>query len=477
MTVALDGPRIESMKAAHLDAEFALLGAVLFDGEIIPRLDAKVSGAHFAEAFHGRLWEAMVERARKGQLVEPLSLRDRFAQDPAFIDLGGMSYLADMLDQAVPVNAGHFAQMVVDQAQRRELVDLGKTLSTEAASGTQSATDLIAKVEGFTAELARQSAAPAGEPVGLGALDMLEAAYAGGFAGISTGLECLDRITGGLQPDHVWIVGGRTSMGKSVKLPVLGRNIAAQGFGVLKFSLEMPKREVQARLIADIAYERGRTAYGDDPGNIKFGDVLRGRGERGQRDRAREAARQMASLPLVVSDRGGLTLDDIIGQSLRQMRAWEKAGVRPGAVLIDHLGLVRPSTGRDSKAAEVADTVDRLKEAAKRIGAPIIAAAQINRACENRNDKRPTMADLNWSGSIEQIADLVMLLYRDAYYLERSPKEEDQREAVFKEHELEIIVPKNRSGPTCTLHAFIDVACNAIRDKEERFSNEYRGRG
>lgn len=461
---------------AHIDAEHALLGAVLFDNDCLSGVEVTVGGKHFVEPFHGRLWEHMAATIKAGRLVEPIALRDAFSTDPAFADLGGLDFFADLIDRAMPAGVEHYAAMVVDQAQRRDLMDLGKSLTAEASTGAQSAAQIIGRVESFTAELARHGAQPAGMPVGLGALEMLEAAYAGGFQGVSTGLECLDRITGGIQPDHVWIVGGRTSMGKSVMLPCLGRNIAEQGRGVLKFSKEMPRREVQARLIADLAYERGRVGYDTDAGNVKFGDVLRGRGDNAQRDRARAAAKRMASLPFVVIDRGGLTLDEIMAQSLRQMRAWEKAGVEPGAVLIDHLGLIRAASSRDSKAAEVADTIDRLKEAAKRIGAPIIAAAQINRNCESRNDKRPMMADLNWSGSIEQIADLVMLLYRDAYYLERSPDEEAQREAVFKEHELEIIVPKNRSGPTCTLHAFVDIACNAVRDKEERYPAEYRGR-
>jgi replicative DNA helicase len=182
---------------------------------------------------------------------------------------------------------------------------------------------------------------------------------------------------------------------------------------------------------------------------------------------AAAAARKLASLPMSVVDRGGLSLDDIINQSRRQVRAWEKVGVEPGAIVIDHLGLVTSRIKRESKPAEVADTVDRLKAAAKLIGAPIIAAAQVNRGPEGRQDKRPTMGDLNWSGSIEQIADLVCLMYRDAYYLQRSGNEADEHQAFLKKYDLELIVPKNRSGPTCTLHAKIDTASNAIWDSPD----------
>jgi replicative DNA helicase len=278
-----------------------------------------------------------------------------------------------------------------------------------------------------------------------------------------TGVDSLDHVTGGIRPEDVWIVGGRTSMGKSVLACSLARGLAQQGLGVLFFSLEMPLREVQARLISDIAYDAEAQYSG---GNVRYGDILKGRGETHIRERARAAACQLASLPIAVNDQGGLTVSEIRAQTLRQFRAWEKVGVKPGACIIDHIGLVIPERRTDNKAADTADTVNELKPMAKQTGAPVIALCQVNRQTESRNDKRPTPSDLNWSGAIEQAADLICLLYRESYYLERSPDAEDKDRAFAIKHDLELIIGKNRSGPICTVKAFIDVASNAVRSAQ-----------
>lgn len=447
-----------------LESEQAVIGCALAFPERTEATD-RLRVEQFSEPVHGLIWGEILAAKAKGLSTDPALIAQAIA-GPRFAEAGGMGYLVTMMDHAVLWSLEGHIDVVADRAMRRALKHLTSEAGARAGLIDVSASDLLAELEQGAAEIGRQDAASA-TPIGLDALEYLEAARAGRFKGVSVGLECLDRITGGIQQDAVWIVGGRTSMGKSIFQTVVPQAIAEQGRGVLMFSLEMPRREVQARLIASIAYDVNLVPYQNDGGNVEFADLLRGQGTREQRERANKAARMLASLPMSVVDRGGLSLDDIIAQSRRQVRAWEKAGIEPGAIIIDHLGLVTSRTKRDSKAAEVADTVDRLKAAAKLIGAPIIAAAQINRGPEARNDKRPTMGDLNWSGSIEQIADLVCLMYRDAYYLQRSPIEEERDQAFLQKHELELIVPKNRSGPTCTLHAKIDTACNAIWDVPE----------
>lgn len=456
-----------------LQSEQAVIGAALFEPDACAEAFERLRPEHFAEPLHRVMWETMAAGRGQGAACDATLLHARLHGVEAYEALGGLPYLTDLVDKAALwALAGH-VEAVADAAMRRAVIELADAAKVHDGP----ATDALAFLERGAAEIARKAGSGAvGRPVGLTALENLEAAFEGRFRGLPTGLDCLDRITGGLQPDHVWIVAGRASMGKSVAVTVLARGIAQQQRGVLFFSLEMPEREVQARMVADLAYDRELVPYHGDGGNVEFADLIRGRGTVQQRDRAREAAKRLAGLPVIVNDRGGLTMDDIINQSRRQVRAWERAGVRPGAIVIDHLGLLRPAKGRDSKAAEVADTVDRLKEAAKQIGAPIIAAAQVNRGPETRNDHRPTMGDLNWSGSIEQIADMVCLLYRDAYYLSRQPGAEAEAAAIAARHDLEMIVGKNRSGPTCTVRAHIDIACNAIRDEQERYSESYRGR-
>jgi replicative DNA helicase len=451
------------MSDAILAVEQNIIGCALYEPDACSDAFERLRPDHFAEPLHRLLWEEIGKARSQGQPADAVLLNARLKGGLAYEQFGGARYLGDMIDKAAVWSLSGHVEAVVDAAMSRAIVEL--TERVKVAEG--SSLDRLALIEREAAEIARRCGSEAiGRPIGLTALENLEAAWEGRFRGLSTGMACLDRITGGMQPDDVWIIGGRTSMGKSVMLPCLARGVAEHGRGVLMFSLEMSERAVQARMIADIAYDRSIVPYGGDGGNVEFADLINGRGTSQQRDRARNAARKLASLPMIVNDRGGLNLDQIISMSRRQMRAWERKSIEPGVVVIDHIGLVQSSIARDSKAAERADVVDRLKEAARLIGAPIIAAAQVNRGPEGRNDKRPTMGDLNWSGSIEQIADFVGLLYRDAYYLERSPSDEDQALAVGKRNELEIIVPKNRSGPTCTLHAHVEIACSAIRDED-----------
>lgn len=452
------------MSGAIQEIEQNVIGCALFDPDACSDAFERLRPDHFAEPLHRTIWEEVTKARASGVAMDATLLDNRLTGGPAYEAFTGRRYLDDMVDKASLWSLPGHVNAVADSAMRRAISDL----TDQARTREGTANDVLAFIERGAADIARRCGAEAvGSPIGLDALENLEAAWDGQFRGLSTGLDCLDRITGGMQPDDVWIFGGRTSMGKSVILPCIGRGIAEQGRGVLMFSLEMSRRAVQARMAADIAYDRDLVPYGGDGGNVEFADLINGRGTAEQRARARAAARKLASLPMVLNDRGGLNLDQIISMARRQVRAWQRTGVEPGAIIVDHLGLVQSSIARDSKAAERADVVDRLKEAARLIGCPIIAAAQVNRGPESRQDKRPTMGDLNWSGSIEQIADFVGLLYRDSYYLERSPVEEDQAKAVGLRNELEIIVPKNRSGPTCTLKAHVEIACSAIRDEED----------
>lgn len=425
---------------------------------------------HFAEPVHQRVWSVMAGQQRAG-LIDIVAVHGTLKDDPAYTAMGGMPWLADMLDQAPTWALESHVGMVLDRAARRSIVRLCEhTIKVCRDTSTGDPDLILGDIEHAAAEIAREGATkPKAVPVGLTALEMVEAAWRGDFIGASVGLECLDKVTGGIGQDHVWFIGARTSMGKSAFALSLARGIAEQGRGVMAFSLEMPLREVQARLIADIAYSNEVRYDAASGGNVRYSDILRGKGTPQQQARAVHAARALASLPISVTDEGGLTIEDIRVQAQRQMRAWDKAGVPRGAVLIDHIGLVKPHRHSDSKAAETADTVNELKSLAKYLKAPIIALCQVNRNTENRNDKRPTLADLNWSGAIEQIADMICLLYRDAYYLERSSDETDQTEAVRKQYDLDLLIHKNRSGPICTLNAFVDIACNAVRDKDDPY--------
>lgn len=451
-----------------VESEVALIGAAMLDKEQASDAVERIKPDLFSEPTFARIWAFI--QAQPGK-VDPFLVSQAFADDAAVKELGGQTFLMEAYDRANFFSLPAHIDAVVDAATRREVSGLAREYQGLCEKEAGQGEALLADLERGLSEIARRHVSrPQAIPAGIGALEMLEAAYSGEFVGTPVGLDAIDRVTGGIRQDDVWFIGGRTSMGKSVMGLCLARGLAEQGRGVFMFSLEMPMREVQARLIADIAYDRSIPENTYDGGNVRYGDILKGRGTQFQKDRARKAARQLASLPLVVNDRAGHTIEEIRAQALRQVRAWEKAGVEPGAILIDHIGLVRAHTKRgDSKAAETADIVNELKGLAKQVGAPVIALCQVSRNTENRNDKRPTLADLNWSGAIEQIADFVCLLYREAYYLERSNDDDALLQAARARHDLELLIQKNRSGPICNVKSYVDIGCNAIRDIESHY--------
>lgn len=464
------------MSIHALESEQAVIGAALFDPEACDVALERLRPDSFFEPYHAAAWDLIGQARRAGAPADASVVTQRLSAHPAAQGYGP-AYFVDMVEKAALWSLPAHIDAVADRATRRAVLHLAKDVAARAGDTLDGSGDLLlAELERGAADVARHSgSASLAVPAGLDAMEMLEAAWRGENKGVPVGLECLDRVTAGIRQEDVWVIGARTSMGKSVFGLNLVRAIAQQGRGTMVFSLEMPRREVQARLIADLAFER-RRAYPDCPSpNVRYSDMLQGRSIADQRQLAQDGARKLASLPMAVCDAGGLTIDDIRVQAIRQMRAWDRSGVKRGAVLIDHIGLVRPVRSTGNKAADTADTVNELKALAKALECPIICLSQVNRGPEGRQDKRPTAADLNWSGAIEQIADMICLLYREAYYLERSSEQADRDSAAFVENKLELLIQKNRSGPSCNLEAFIDVACNAVRDTEERYADEYRG--
>lgn len=449
---------VPAPEAPHnLEAEQALLGIALYDQTVTQSLEAMRVEA-FYEPLHGRLW---TELTTPGRLADIPILSGKFADDPAFTALGGARYLADLVDKApAAINAPAYVEAILDAHMRRQIGELGRWVIDQTRHQGQGDA-ILGHLERQAADIARTNATGSSAvPAGLTALQLVKEAAAGPIPRTRTGIAVLDRaLNGGLTRDDVMIIAGRPSMGKSVVATSILHGVARQGLGAMMFSLEMPLREVQARLIADAGWQ---DPYNSRP--LRYGDILAGN-IAPVASRAEEAARSLSDLTMLIDDSGGLTIDDIRRRGLRQVRAWERAGIKPGIIVVDHLGLVRPEKRTDSRAADTSAIVDQLKDIAKAWGCPLVALAQINRGPEGRQDKRPTMADINWSGSMEQIADLIAILYREAYYHERDTGPEAERKAMETRHDLEIIIQKNRKGPLGNLKAWVDVSCSAIRER------------
>jgi replicative DNA helicase len=456
---------------ANIEAEQALLGAILFDNSAYERLSDKLGPRHFFEPFHGRLYGALESHIRRGQLADPILLAQQFRSDPAFEELGGMRYLADLVDRAPPAHAaGDYGREVYDLALRRDLIRIGGDIAAAAAAGDpdQTAHDQIEAAEQQLYTLAETGTSSTGfrdfSDSLAGAVQMAAEAYHrdGGLAGISTGLTDLDQKLGGLHPSDLLVLAARPSMGKSALAVNIAFNVARKyawepqpdgsrktvsGGVVAFFQLEMSAEQLAMRLLAEVS-------------GVPSDLIRRGEITAADFGRIRDAAAEIQEAPLYIDDTGGISLAKLVARARRLKRT---SGL--DLIVVDYLQLVTVGEGSrvENRVQEVTQVTQGLKALAKELKVPVIACAQLSRQVENREDKRPQLSDLRESGSIEQDADVVMSIYRESYYLSRTEPKEGTPEHLAWEEEIdkirnvaEIIIGKQRHGPIGTVKLSYD---------------------
>jgi replicative DNA helicase len=460
---------------ANREAEQALIGAVFMDNACLP--DDMRSG-DFVEPFHQRLWAALVETIRAGRLAEPTLMMDRFKSDPAFNEFGGLAYLADMMDKAPPSNtAREYSRAIQDAALRRGLIETAALIRDAAADPDKPAEIHVIDAEKALADLASKGPASsawnrASTVVGDA---VRQAQVRKGQIELPTGLTELDAMTGGLRRGEMQIIAGRPAMGKSSAGLSLARSLASQGKGVAFFSMEMPKVALGLRMACDLAFDPDAHYYSGESENPTYFKADRGQLQPHQWRALEQAEDQMAGWPLLFDTRPGLTTSTMEASARRAIRDWDRQGVAPGAIIVDHLTIAKADNDRKgNKVAEVGDISRGLAEMAKRLDVPVVALCQLSRAVEARTnvDKRPGLSDLRWSGEIEQDARLVMFLYRPEYYCRR-PEDDSDMEAMSEwranldkvRRKLWWLVEKNNNGPTGEVETLCDIACSAIRDR------------
>lgn len=455
----------------NIEAEQALLGTILFDNEAFnrPCVD-RLKPSSFYEPFHGRLFEAITAMIGKGQGAEPIVLMSRFKDDPAFNELGGLPYLADLVDRAPPsVNAPDYARVIHDMALRREVIRITGDLAAGAVEITDDgdAHDLIEDAEQQLFALAETGAAHGGftafSEYLTGALQMASEAYSrdGGLSGLATGLSDLDHKLGGLHKSDLIIIAGRPSMGKTALATNIAFHVARNyaweqqpdgtkktvNGGVVGFlSLEMSGEQLALRLLADVSGVSGDRLRRGDVRADEFG-------------RVRDAAIEIQDAPLHIDATGGISIAKLCARARRLKRVY---GL--DLIVVDYLQLVT-TTGRrsDNRTQEVSEITQRLKALAKELSVPVIALSQLSRQVEQREDKRPQLSDLRESGSIEQDADVVAFVYREEYYISRKEPRDGSPEHLAwltdmeaARGQAEIIIGKQRHGPIGTVRVAFD---------------------
>ena len=455
-------PTVEIAHApANLEAEQALLGILLYDNAAFERLIDALAPTHFFEPFHGRLFGSIQGHVRRGHLAEPILIAEQFQRDPAFEELGGLRYLADLVDRAPPAaNAPDYARVIYDLALRRDLIRIGGEIAASAAAGNPdlSARDQIESAEQQLYTLAESGAASTGfvsfSDSLSGAIEMAAEAFnrEGGLSGLSTGLIDLDQKLGGMHPSDLIIIAARPSMGKTALAANIAFNVAknyayevqpdgsrktVQGGVVAFFSLEMSAEQLAMRLLAEV------TEVPSD--KIRKGEITAS-----EFGRIREGAGEIGDSQLYIDATGGISIGKLAARARRLKRT---AGL--DLIVVDYLQLVTAGEGKvENRVQEVSQITMGLKSLAKELSVPVVALAQLSRQVENREDKRPQLSDLRESGSIEQDADVVMFIYREAYYLAREqPKEGDPKHLEWQEkldpikNVAEVIIGKQRHGP------------------------------
>jgi len=450
---------------ANLEAEQALLGAILVNNEAATRVTDFLTPEHFQEPGHQRIFAAALKLIERGQIANPVTLKYFFEQDEALIEVGGAKYLARLAGAAVSViNAQHYGRAIFDLALRRGLIEIGEAMVNEAyeADVDVEATDQIEVAEQHLFNLAENGQSDRGflsfDEALARAIDNAEAAFHrdGQMTGVSSGLIDLDQKLGGLHPSDLLILAGRPAMGKTSLATNIAFNAAkavrrekqpdgedkiVDGAVVAFFSLEMSAEQLATRLLA----EQSRISSE----KIRRGDI-----SSDEFSRLVSASQEIENAPLFIDDTPALTISALRTRARRLKRMHNL-----GLVVVDYLQLLRGS-GRasDNRVQEISEITQGLKALAKELDIPVLALSQLSRQVESREDKRPLLSDLRESGSIEQDADVVMFVYREEYYHEwKQPEPDTPDHAKWLERAeqihgvAEVIIGKQRHGPTGTV--------------------------
>ncbi|HTU12851.1 MAG TPA: replicative DNA helicase [Allosphingosinicella sp.] len=472
----------------NVEAEAALLGALMIDNRLAEDVQLKLRPEHFYEPLHGRVYEQILRLLDKNMIASPVTLRPLFEQDEEMKELGGPAYLAQMTGSSASIiGARDFAEQIYDLALLRALVGVGRDM-VEQALDTSDEVDPKSQIEQAESALYRVAEEGGGESsvksfaqAAVLAVKMAEKALnsGGGLSGITTGLESVNAKTGGLHHSDLLILAGRPGMGKSSLATNIGFSAAERylqdmedgiepeksaGAAVAFFSLEMSADQLATRILAEQSRISSET--------LRMGKIT----QEEFRSLARASAK-LQNVPFYIDDTPGLT---IAALRTRARRLKRQKGI--GLIIIDYLQLLTGSGkgGNDNRVQEISEISRGLKTLAKELNVPVMALSQLSRAVEQRENKRPQLADLRESGSIEQDADIVMFIYREEYYLAfQKPTEATEgddakdvvafqawQESMAKKYgHAELIVAKQRHGATGTVDLHFEARFTRFSDR------------
>lgn len=473
-----------------IEAEQAVISAIIANNKTLEKVEEFLCPEHFSDPFYGKVFKTAKELISRGRLADPIMLKAALAADlgDQSDDLDGTLNRMAVLGLSI-VNIADYGRIIFDRYLRRELINLGQEVVADAVriDMENPALEQIETVEKKLYDLGATGEIDGGPKELAGSfaevLSSIERARKSpdGISGVATGLTDLDRMMGGFHDSDLIVLAGRPAMGKTALATCIAVNIAREFHkenmkpgvkekkAVAFFSLEMSAPQLSARILSS---EAGVNSHKMRTGQIDVSDF----------EILRTAGNNLKSLPFYIDDTAGLTINSIRTRARRFKRSSDKG---LGLIVLDYLQLVG-GTGKysENRVLELSEITRQLKIMAKDLNVPILALSQLSRKVEDREDKVPQLADLRESGSIEQDADIVMFVYREEYYLEKkkiiqNDKEFDakflerqakhERSKVEAENKADVVVAKQRHGPTGTITLHFDKALTKFYDlvKEE----------
>ena len=411
----------------NLDAEKSLLGAVLIDEEVLADISEHVTPKDFYDKRHAVIYDGMMRLYEKHKPVDLLTLTDELKRKKELDTIGGSAYLTELTNYVpTSAHAEAYAELVAQKAVRRRLIKASSEISEMGFDEETTTQELLEKAEAELFSVSDQSLKQdltSLESILTESFDRMEELHRnkGSLRGIRTGYRDLDNMTAGLQRSDLIILAARPAMGKTTLVTNLAYNVATIAKQpVLFFSLERSKDQLVDRMLAD--------ASGVDAWNIRTGNLS-------DQDFSKlsEAMGEMAEAPIYIDDTPGLS---VLEMRTKARRAAHEAPL--GLVIVDYLQLMTAAGRSDgNRVQEVSEISRGLKLIARELNVPVIALSQLSRSVESRSPQIPQLADLRESGSIEQDADIVAFIYREAYY---NPDTE-------RENVTDLIIAKHRNGP------------------------------
>ena len=465
----------EKQMPCNIEAEQAVIGSILVSNELFDEVTLLIDSQKFFDPIHVKIYETIEKLIHKGLLANPITLKNYFENDEGLKELGGQEYLIKITKFATSgKQVIDYANIIHEMHIRRELIKISEKLSEQSKADSENTTngeEIIQNTEKSLFDLAERGHFNRSflkfENALKQTIEMAKNAYQNeeGIVGVPTGLTDLDNRLGGLHKQDLIIIAGRPSMGKTA----LATNIAFHAAKNIEkkeskstvafFSLEMSSEQLSTRILS----EQSR---------IRSNDIRRGKVSEKEFEQFIETSKNIVDLPLYIDETPAITISAISNRSRRIKRLF---GLE--LIVVDYIQLMRAGSvyrKNENRVQEISEITQGLKALAKELDVPVLALSQLSRAVEQRDDKKPQLADLRESGSIEQDADVVMFVYREAYYLERKEPTLGSIEHAEWQQKMdeisriaEIMIGKQRHGPTGNIKVEFEAMYTKFKNLEK----------